>query len=57
MDPSCYGAEPHPELGPTDPGVDVFEIALCRHADRAAMPILGICRGAQVLNVARGRAP
>jgi putative glutamine amidotransferase len=53
LDPSCYGAEPHPELGPTDPVVDGFEIALCRHAYRRGVPILGICRGAQVLNVAR----
>ena len=53
IDPACYGAEPHPELGPIDHDVDVFEIALCRHADRRGMPILGICRGAQVLNVAR----
>jgi putative glutamine amidotransferase len=53
LDPACYGAEPHAELGPFDHGVDVFEIALCRQADRRGMPILGICRGAQVLNVAR----
>jgi putative glutamine amidotransferase len=53
IDPACYGAEPHPELGPIDHDVDVFEIALCRRADRRGMPILGICRGAQVLNVAR----
>ena len=53
LDPACYGAEPHPELGPTDRDVDAFEIALCRQADRRGMPILGICRGAQVLNVAR----
>jgi putative glutamine amidotransferase len=53
IDPACYGAERHPELGPIDHDVDVFEIALCRHADRRGMPILGICRGAQVLNVAR----
>jgi len=53
LDPSCYGAEPHPELGPTDASVDAFEIALCKSADRRGMPILGICRGAQVLNVAR----
>lgn len=53
VDPSCYGAEPHAELGPTDSAVDVFEIALCRRADRRGLPILGICRGAQVLNVAR----
>jgi putative glutamine amidotransferase len=53
VDPSCYGAKPHVELGPTDSAVDVFEIALCRRADRRGLPILGICRGAQVLNVAR----
>jgi putative glutamine amidotransferase len=53
LDPSCYGAEAHPELGPTDPVVDAFEVELCRRAYRRGMPILGICRGAQVLNVAR----
>jgi len=53
LDPSCYGAEPHPQLGPTDPVVDAFEIELCRTAYRRGMPILGICRGTQVINVAR----
>jgi putative glutamine amidotransferase len=53
IDPACYGAEPHSELGPIDHDVDVFEIELCRQADRRGLPILGICRGAQVLNVAR----
>jgi putative glutamine amidotransferase len=53
LDPSSYGAAPHPELGPTDPVVDAFEIALCKYAYRRRMPILGICRGAQLLNVAR----
>jgi putative glutamine amidotransferase len=53
LDPSTYGAAPHPELGPTDPVIDAFELALCRHAYRRRMPILGICRGAQLLNVAR----
>ncbi len=53
LDPSCYGAEPHAELGPTNPGIDMFEIALCRRAASRGIPILGICRGAQVLNVAR----
>lgn len=53
LDPSTYGAAPHPELGPTDPVVDAFELTLCRHAYRRRMPILGICRGAQLLNVAR----
>jgi putative glutamine amidotransferase len=53
IDPACYGAEAHAELGPIDHDVDVFEIELCRQADRRGLPILGICRGAQVLNVAR----
>ncbi len=53
LDPSHYGAPPHIELGPTDPVVDMFEIALCRNADLRGLPMLGICRGAQVLNVAR----
>jgi putative glutamine amidotransferase len=53
LDPSTYGAAPHPQLGPIDPVVDAFELALCRHAYRRRMPILGICRGAQLLNVAR----
>ena len=57
LDPACYGAEPHPELGPIDHDVDVFEIELCRHADRRGIPILGICRGTQVLNVASRRQP
>lgn len=54
LDPSFYGADPHDELGPVDRSVDAFEIAVCRHADGQGLPILGICRGAQVLNVARG---
>jgi len=53
LDPACYGAEAHPQLGPTDRSVDEFELALCRQADAKGMPIFGICRGAQVLNVAR----
>jgi putative glutamine amidotransferase len=51
---SAYGAEPHPELGPTEPRVDAVELALVRAADRRKLPILGICRGMQLLNVARG---
>jgi len=54
LDPGVYGAEPHAELGPVDRSVDEFEIAMCRQADGQGLPILGICRGAQVLNVARG---
>ena len=54
VQPSAYGAEPHPELGPTEPRVDAVELALVRAADRRKLPILAICRGMQLLNVARG---
>ncbi|HUB04463.1 MAG TPA: gamma-glutamyl-gamma-aminobutyrate hydrolase family protein [Solirubrobacteraceae bacterium] len=54
VQPSAYGAEPHPALGPTEPRVDAVELALVRAADRRKLPILAICRGMQLLNVARG---
>ena len=55
LDPDAYGAvERHAELGPTEPSLDAFELALARAADARGLPILGICRGAQALNVARG---
>ncbi len=54
LDPSAYGAARDPHLGPTEPGLDAFELEVARCADAAGLPILGICRGAQALNVARG---
>ncbi len=54
LDPIAYGARSHAMLGPTEPTLDAFEVALARAADRRGIPILGICRGAQALNVARG---
>lgn len=54
LDPSAYGAKPSPDLGPVEPGLDHFELAVAREADARGLPILGICRGCQALNVARG---
>jgi putative glutamine amidotransferase len=52
--PAGYGERPHAKLGPTEAELDRFELAVARAADRRGLPILGICRGAQALNVARG---
>jgi putative glutamine amidotransferase len=54
LDPATYGRVAHPELGQTEPQLDVFEVQLAREADARGLPIFGICRGAQALNVARG---
>jgi putative glutamine amidotransferase len=54
MDPGTYGGRYHPQLGPIEPELDQWELALAREADARGMPILAICRGLQVLNVARG---
>lgn len=52
--PSAYGEDEHPALGPTERDLDLFELALVRAADARGMPILGVCRGLQIVNVARG---
>lgn len=54
IDPSAYGHEPARCLGPTEPELDAFELTLARAADRRGIPLLAICRGAQLLNVSRG---
>jgi putative glutamine amidotransferase len=54
LDPAAYGADPHPQLGAIEPSLDHFEVAVARRADALGIPALGICRGAQALNVARG---
>jgi len=54
LDPASYGAELHPETVGTWPDRDRFELALTRQALERDMPVLGICRGMQLLNVARG---
>jgi len=54
VDPVLYGEERHPSVEDAEPGRDEFEIDLARRAMEADMPLLAICRGAQVLNVAAG---
>jgi putative glutamine amidotransferase len=56
LDPALYAAEPHPELGPIEPDLDRFELAVAARADAREMPILAICRGTQALNIVRGGA-
>lgn len=56
LDPALYEAEPHPELGPIEPELDRFELAVAARADAREMPILAICRGTQALNIVRGGA-
>jgi putative glutamine amidotransferase len=56
LEPRLYGAERHAETGPPQPRRDRFELALVRAVVEAGLPFLAICRGMQVLNVARGGA-
>lgn len=54
IDPARYGQPPHPALGVTNPARDEMEFAVLKAAVEREMPILAICRGMQVLNVAFG---
>jgi putative glutamine amidotransferase len=54
MDPATFGEERHPKLGALDPARDRVELQLTRWAIEDRKPILGLCRGIQVMNVALG---
>ena len=54
MDPQTYGEKPHPLLGRIDPARDRVELQLAHWAVEDKKPVLGLCRGLQVINVAQG---
>lgn len=54
VNPALYGQERHPETGPIQDERDAYELALVRKALEREVPILGICRGMEILNVVYG---
>jgi putative glutamine amidotransferase len=54
IDPSLYGEAPHGRLGKMAPERDAIDFSLLEHSERSQIPVLGICFGAQSLNVFRG---
>jgi len=54
VDPAAYGAQPHAATGGVRPERDRAELALLEGALARDMPVLAVCRGSQLLNVARG---
>ena len=54
MDPATYGEAPHEKLGRIDPDRDRVELQLTRWCVEDKKPLLGLCRGLQVINVAQG---
>ena len=54
VDPAAYGAPPHERTSGWRPDRDAWEVALLEAADTAGLPVLGVCRGMQVMAVAAG---
>ncbi|MGH7533417.1 MAG: gamma-glutamyl-gamma-aminobutyrate hydrolase family protein [Gemmatimonadales bacterium] len=54
IDPARYGTAPHPKLGTLEPDRDAFDLAITAAARDQDLPMLAICRGMQVVNVALG---
>jgi len=53
-DPVFFGEEPHPALGNVNPAMDSYELPVIQEALKRNMPLLGICRGEQMLSIATG---
>ncbi|RKL66853.1 gamma-glutamyl-gamma-aminobutyrate hydrolase [Salipaludibacillus neizhouensis] len=54
IDPTLFGEEPYPNLGTIIPARDIFEITLIKELLEMNKPILAVCRGCQILNIAAG---
>jgi putative glutamine amidotransferase len=54
VDPAAYGEAPDPDLGAVEPDRDDWELALLAAAEQRGIPVLCVCRGVQLLNVAKG---
>ena len=54
IDPMLFGEEPHKHLGDVSPSRDIIEMALAQEMLRVNKPVLGICRGLQIINIALG---